>query len=128
MYKQATRMGLRFETEKGLLTVEQLWGCTRAMLGREIKKVYAILKENETEEDDLDFLTNDVAPESKDPVNELRFDILKDVYLTLDAEAKAARDAEKTKQHNKRIDELIAAKKDEELASKSIEELEALRK
>jgi len=127
MYKQATRMGLRFETEKGLLTVEQLWGCTRAMLGREIKKVYAILKENETEEHDLDFLTNETV-ETKDPVNELRFKILKDVYVTLDNEAKEARDAEKRKQHNQRIDELIAKKQDEKMESLSIEQLEELRK
>lgn len=56
----------------------------------------------------------------------MRFRILKDVYLTKkEARDQAAIDYEK-KQHNQRIAEIIAKKKDEALENKSIEELEKM--
>ena len=127
MYKQASRAKLRFETEKGMLTAEQLWDCTRAMLGRTIKHVHGILKETETDDDVLGFLESGIS-ETSDPINTLRFNILKDVYITKQEEANALRDADQVKQHNAKIDAIIAQKEDESLASKSIKELEKLRK
>lgn len=126
MYKQAAQMKLRFNTEKGMLTTEQLWDCTRAMLSRTIKKVHDVLKESEVV-GELDFLSTDKV-ETADPVNTLRFNILKDVYMTKKLEAEHGLAAAKIKAHNQKIDELIAKKQDESLEAKSIAELEALRK
>lgn len=127
MYKQATRMGLRFPTEKGNLTVEQLWDCSRAMLGRTIKAVNNILKESSVDDDELGFL-NEGTVEATDPENTLRFKILKDIYVTKKEEAEALRDAAKIKEHNEKIDSLILAKQEEQMGEMTIEQLEALRK
>ena len=58
--------------------------------------------------------------------DELRFEILKDIYLTKkSAEEKAQKKAE-VKANNKKLLELIARKQDEALEKKSIKELEKM--
>jgi hypothetical protein len=98
------------------------------MLGRTIKELYNHLEDQRIESDDLDFLTDDQITEPTDPENELRFKILKDVFLTKREEADIKRDEAKVKSHNEKIDMLIAKKQDEELESLSLEDLEKLRK
>lgn len=123
MYKQAVMLKLRFETPKGLLTVEQLFDLSMADLSTTIKKVNALIKKEQATDDELSFLEGVDTTETQ---NSLRFRILKDVYLTKkDARDAAALDYEK-KQRNQRIAEIIAKKKDEALESKSIEELEKM--
>jgi len=63
-----------------------------------------------------------------DVENQLRFDILKDVYITKKKEAEKLRDAAEVKAHNQKILTLIAEKKDDELKGKSVEELEKMLK
>lgn len=123
MYKQAVMLKLRFETPKGLLTVEQLFDLSMSDLSTTIKKVNALIKKEQATDDELSFLEGVDTSETQ---NSLRFRILKDVYLTKkDARDAAALDFEK-KQRNQRIAEIIAKKKDEALESKSIEELEKM--
>ena len=123
MYKQASRLKLRFPTIRGPLSTEQLWDLSQAQIAASIRGVKKILKKND--DDELSFLE-----ESKvvDIENQLRFDILKDVYLTKKKESDEARDAAEVKAHNQKILELISRKKDNELEEKSIEDLEKLLK
>jgi len=60
--------------------------------------------------------------------NELRLKIVTYVLDVREAEQEAASLAAETKAHNQKILELIASKREGELASKSIEELEAMLK
>lgn len=123
MYKQAAILKLRFETPKGLLSAEQLFDLSMTDLSTSIKKVNALLKKEQSIDDELAFLEGVDVAETQ---NSLRFKILKDVYLTKkEARDAAALDYEK-KQKKQRIAELIAKKKDEELENKSIEELEKM--
>jgi len=123
MYKQAAILKLRFETPKGLLSAEQLFDLSMTDLSTSIKKVNALLKKEQSTDDELAFLEGVDVAETQ---NSLRFKILKDVYLTKkEARDAAALDYEK-KQKKQRIAELIAKKKDEELENKSIEELEKM--
>ena len=125
MYKQAAMLKLLFETPKGLLTAEQLFDLSMTDLSTTIKKVNALLKKEQTTDNELPFLEGVDTSETQ---NSLRFKILKDVYLTKkEARDQAALDYEK-KQRNQRIAEIIAKKKDEALESKSIEELEKMLK
>jgi hypothetical protein len=128
MYKQASRLKLRFNTEKGVLSVEQLWDCSRAMLGREIKKLHSVLAEQSGDADELSFLAEGTIVDTVDPELKLQFDILKDVFITKKTEAQELRDAEEVKRHNAKIDAIIARKQDETLESMSIEDLEKQRK
>ncbi len=123
MFKQASKLKLRFQTSKGLLSAEQLWDLTLTDLSNAIKAVKKLLKKSD--DDELSFLSegNTVDVESQ-----LRFDILKDVYLTKKAEAEALRTAAETKAHNQKILSLIAEKQEGKLKDMSIEDLEKLLK
>lgn len=124
MYKQASRLGLRFVTSVGPLTVEQLWGLSLTQLSNAIKAVRRVLKKTDGD-DELSFLDD---TQVVDVENQLRFDILKDVYLTRKKEVEELRDAAEVKAHNQKILTLIAKKKDKELEDMPVEELEKLLK
>ena len=123
MYKQASKLKLRFQTNKGILSVEQLWDLSQTDLSNAVKAVKKILKK--TDDDELSFLEDSKVV---DVENQLRFDILKDVYLTKKKEAEELRDAAETKAHNQKILTLIAEKQEGKLKEMSIEELEKLLK
>ena len=123
MYKEATKLGLRFQTNKGLLSTEQLFSLTQTDLASAIKASKKLLKKND--DDDLGFLEDN---SKVDKIEELRFNILKDVYLTKKTENEASRAEAEAKAHNAKIDELILRKRETQLAEMSIEELEKLRK
>lgn len=123
MYKKASEIKLRFATNVGPLSVEQLWDLSLAQLSNLVKGVKKVLKKDD--DDELSFLDD----QSKvNTVDQLRFDILKDVYLTKKKQDEEARNAIDVKAHNQKILQLISEKTDESLKGKSIEELEALLK
>ena len=119
IYKQATITGLRFTTTKGLLSSEQMCTLSMTALGKVLKSLKTTLKKDN--DDDLSFLDETSTPVNS--VDQLRFDIVKDIYLT----KKEARDAEKiaaaNKISNEKILSLIAGKQDEKLKDMSEEEL-----
>lgn len=123
MYKKASKLKLRFQTQKGNLSVEQLWDLSLEDLKVEVKKQYEINKENAVDGDpDLEFL-GEGKVDSKEV---LKFEILKDIYVTKKTEKEnSILEAEK-RIKNKRIMEIIAKKQDEDLQGKSIEELQAM--
>ena len=123
MYKQASKLKLRFQTNGGVLSAEQLWDLSQTDLSNAVKAVKKILKK--TDDDELSFLEDSKIV---DVENQLRFDILKDVYLTKKKEAEELRDAAETKAHNQKILTLIAEKQEGKLKEMSIEELEKLLK
>ena len=121
MFKQASQLKLRFQTSVGVLSVEQLWDLNQTQLSNAIKNVKKILKK--TDDEELAFLDDTKIVDTE---NELRFNILKEVYLTKKEVNDKARTAAEKKAKNQKILELIASKKDAELAGKSVDELEAL--
>lgn len=123
MYKKASKLKLRFATQKGNLTVEQLWDLSMEDLKVEVKNQYEVIKEASVDDDpDLSFL-GDGKVDSKET---LKFEILKDIFTTKKQEIEnSAAEAEK-RMKNKRIMEIIAKKQDEDLQGKSIEELKAM--
>lgn len=121
MYKQASKLGLRVLTGKGNLSVEQLWDLSQIDLSNAIKAVKKVLKK--TDDDELSFLED---AKVVDVENQLRFDILKDVYLTKKKEAEELRTAKEVNARNKKIIEIIAEKEEGALKDKSIDELKAL--
>jgi hypothetical protein len=119
-YKLASKKKLRFATNKGVLSVEQLWDLSRAELGRCIKEVKKVLSGTDND-DDLSFL---LESSKIDVEQQLRFDILKDIYITKKDEAEALKNKSVTKAHNEKILTLIARKQEAELENLSVEELE----
>ena len=123
MFKQASKLKLRFTTNRGVLSVEQLWDLTQTELAKAIRDVKKVLTKNT--DDELSFLIETTVV---DVENQLRFDILKDVYLTKKKENEELKTAAEVKAHNQKILALIAEKKEGELKELSVEELEKLLK
>lgn len=120
-FKEASRIKLRFITSKGVLSVEQLWQLSQTELSNCIRSVKKALKKSSDSDDELSFLDSTVVVDKE---MELRFDILKDVYLTKQQEAENKRNEKDIKAHNDKILKLIADKKEAELSNLSVEELE----
>ena len=125
MYKEALMIGLKFQTTVGVLSVEQVFSMSTAQLSAAIRGLGQIIKDSKV--GDIDFLDDNVVTKEVE-LNELRFNILKDVYLTKMAAIKDRQAAESNKAHNKMIDNLIADKQENALKSMSIEDLEKLRR
>lgn len=123
MFKQASKLKLRFQTSRGILSTEQLWDLTQTDLSNAIKAVKKVLKKSD--DDELSFLEDTKVV---DVENQLRFDVLKDVYLTKKKENEELRDAAETKAHNQKILALIAEKQEGKLREMSIADLEKLLK
>lgn len=119
MYKQASRLCLRFQTSKGPLSVEQLWSLSMKDLANSIKAVNEVLKKESG--DELSFLSE--TTEVVDVENSLRFAILKDVYVTKKSEMENARDEAKRKEERQKIMGIIARKQENALEEMSIEDL-----
>jgi hypothetical protein len=125
IYRQASREGLRFQTNKGVLAVEQLWDLSQKDLAECIKLSKKNINKDATDDEDLSFLDNKVV---SNPTEQLSFDILKDVFVSKQTEAQTNTDIKTKRDYNQRLLMLIADKKEEDLKGKSIEELEAMMK
>lgn len=121
-YKQASQLQLRFQTNRGNLSVEQLWSLSLTDLANAIKAVKKVLKGTDND-DELSFLDEN---KTVDTENQLRFNILKDIYVDKQTALKEARSAQDRKAYEQKILNLIEEKKEDALKEKSIKELEAL--
>lgn len=121
MYKLASQSRLRFTTNKGLLSTEQLWDLSLA----ELDGLAVALEAEHNQSGKKSFL---VKTSVKDRTAKLRFDIVLDVLTTKAEAAQAATEAREIKEHNNKILALIAEKQDESLKGKDIKELEAMLK
>lgn len=121
IFKQATKERLRFETRKGELSVEQLWDLSLTNLAtivRNLKK--QLTKDND---DELSFLDETATP--VDRTLELKFNVVKAIYLDKKEEREAEKNAAAKKAQREKLLGLIADKQDEELKGKSVAELTA---
>lgn len=125
-YKQATRENWLFPTAKGQVTTHDLW-----QLPLDSDKYVSLnsiavgLYESLTSTTGMSFV------KSKSPADTLtnqKLDLVKDIIATREEENAAKVNAKAAESHNKKIDELIAKKVDDELAGLSIEQLQSLKK
>lgn len=120
-YKLATQKKLRFQTNKGLLSTEQLWDLSLT----DLDALAVSLEEEYKQSGKKSFL---VVKSVKDKTAKLRFDIVLDVLTSKVEEHQALTEAKEVKEHNEKILTLIADKKDESLKGKSVKELEKMLK
>lgn len=126
MYKIASRKKLRIQTNRGMLSVEQLWDLSKEDIGELAKSIRKRINDQKgvTGDSELDFLKP--AAQAEETIDELTFRILKDIYTTKQAEEDKAHRRATARENNRKILELIAKKQDEALEGKTIEELEAM--
>jgi hypothetical protein len=124
MYKKASKLKLRFETRYGSLSMEQLWDLSQIELAEIIKSLKSEIKKDS--DDELSFL--DENANQVNEIDQLRFDLVKDVYLENKAEIEAQQNEAERKVNNEKILEIIKKKQDSDLEGKTIEELEEMLK
>lgn len=121
MYKEASRLKLRFQTNKGLVSVEQLWELSLT----ELDSLAVSLEDEYKNSKGKSFLA---TKSRKDKTKKLMFDIVLDILTTKVEENEVAKNAAADKAHNQKILELIKNKQEDELKGKSVEELEKMLK
>ena len=125
MFEKATRQQLRFNSKKGLLSVEDLWTLPLKASGTSVdlddvaKIVHKELKESE----EVSF----VAPvTSSNTAAQLKMDIVKHIIAVKLAEQDAAEKARETKEKKQMIMQIIAEKQNQALANSSVEDLQKM--
>lgn len=121
MFEKATRLKLRFETSKGLLSVEDLWevpltGKSVVTLDGIAQQLHKKLRESE----EVSFVLN---TSRTNDVTQLQFDLVKhiiDVRLTENAAVKAKSETNEKKQ---KLMAILAQKEDQQLMNSSVEDI-----
>ena len=127
MYKKAMKLHLRYTTEIGQVTTEELWSLKMSDLQSAVEDAY---KEKERlqgagGQGELSFLeTKPQDPEVEQAV--LRFEVLKDVYLTRVSDSKQARENYQTSKEIQELEDILAEKKRADIKNMSAEDLEKL--
>lgn len=125
IFQQASRAKLRFATQLGQLSTEDLWELPlTSAKGVSLKSIATDLQTQVSAQPmkELDFFE---LPEATDSTLQLRFDIVKHIVTTRVAESrdKSAEAAKETKRAQ--LQALINDKLQDELKNKSVEELQA---
>lgn len=121
IYKQALRINARFNTPKGHVTTEQLFG----MSLEELDALAVSLDIEHKESGKKSFLKK---TNQKDKIAKLKFDVVLDVLNTKNEEMEAAAEALEIKKNNEKILDLISKKQDNELENLPIADLKKLLK
>lgn len=125
MFEQASRLKLRFESKKGLLTTEDLWTLPLKATGNsvDLDEVAKLVHQEMKNSEDVSFVT---PVSNNNTVAQLKMDVVKHIIAVKVAERDAAQKARDTKERKQKILEVIARKQDETLVNSSIEELEKM--
>ena len=116
MFEKASRKKLRFVSDKGLLTAEDLWDLNLNQLNTIAKKLNKDLK-NAAEEDFLE------GAGKEDTLLKLSFDIVLHVLNTKKEEAEKRKTAAEKKAEKEKLLDMLDKKKNQSLESLSEEEL-----
>lgn len=127
IYKIASQKQLRFTTPKGLLSTELLWTLKTSEFPSLIRAQNVLLKKEVQNDDDLSFLDTPTTTVS-DKTEQLRFDILKDIYLTKKKVDEDKASAKKIKEDNEKILSVLEVVENNELQKKTPAELRAMLK
>lgn len=125
MFEKASRLKLRFKSEKGELTVEDLWELPltgtngRVNLDDIARGLHRQLKNDE----DVSFVIKD---KKSDAVIQLKFDVVKHIIEVRLAEDNARMIAQDNAAKKQQVLKIIAEREDEELKGMSKEELTKL--
>jgi len=126
MFERASRLRIRYNTPRGILSVEDLWdlplttkSLTSPSLDSIAKELNRGVKETETES----FVVK--APKANE-VLQLSFDVVKHVIEVRMAEAEAAATAKARADQKQELLAIIKEKRLDEKKGKTVEELEAM--
>ena len=123
MFLKASRLKLRFDSPKGQLTVEDLWDIPlTSNTGKANLNDIARDLHNKVKVEIVSF----VEPAKPNEIDELKFEIVKQVIAVRLAENEAAAKAKQVADKKQQIMSLIKQKEVEQLGASSIDDLKAL--
>lgn len=123
MFEEASRLKLRFDTGMGFVTVEDLWDIPLTGRGFDLDDLAKSLNRAVKDSEEESFV---VKKNTENKILSLKFDIVKHVIKTKLEEAEESEKAAEVKAKKQRILAILADKQDEELKSKSADELKDL--
>jgi len=134
IFERATRLKLRFETGRGLVSVEDLWDLDLLPKGRSNnlnlddmgKSIRSALKEFDTEGESLVANAQATKAQNKERSRlQLAFDVIKHVIDVRVSEAKAKTDRQAVRQERADLQELLQAAERNEMAKLTPAEIKA---
>lgn len=123
MFERASRLKLRFETQVGNLTVEDLWDLPLTSRGASLDTLAKAINKAVKESAEESFV---VKKSATDTIIGLKLDIVKHVIEVKLVEAEISEKEVETKAKKERIMAIIADKEDDALKVKSADELKEL--
>lgn len=117
MFEKASRLKLRFETNRGILSAEDLWDLTLQHLNKIAKDYHRELKEAE----ETDFLNDRTT--AKDKVTQLKFEIVKYILDTKKGEKEAKERLAEKQAEKEKLLAILERAENRELENLSKEEL-----
>lgn len=124
IYKEGIRNDVKFVTSKGLVTIHQAFSLSLTDLSNALKALRKILKKDDDDEE-LSFLKKGRAVDKE---NQLRYNILKDIYLTKEQEEDDIKRKADDKAHNEKIYSAMAELEEKDFKTKSLDELKEMLK
>jgi hypothetical protein len=125
MFEKASRLKVRFDSPKGLLSIEDLWDIPLSSnTGKVNLDAIAIDLHHQLKSgDDISFVNKE---NKSDAMIQLKFDIVKHIIEVRLVENEAAALARSNKEKKQQILSIIAQKENEQLAGSSLEDLKKL--
>ena len=124
MFKEANRYKLRFDTDRGNVTTEDLWDLPLVNKSVCLDNIAKQLSKKIKEVDEESFV---VKKSSADTILELKLEIVKYIISVKLEEKEIKEKSVATKAKKERINSIIADKEDENLRNASVEDLEKMR-
>lgn len=123
-FENATRLKLRFESQKGKLTTEDLWDLPlTSNNGTNLDNIAKDLFMQLKNDPDVSFVIKD---KKSDKLTQLKFDVVKHIIDVKLAERDSAEKARVNKEKKQQILAVIAQKENESLLGSSLEELKKM--
>ena len=119
MFEKASRLQLRFNSDVGSVTVEDLWLLKLDQVDKIAVALHHELKDSKA----ISFLKKN---DRKDELNELRYNIVRHIIEVRLKEQEERLQAKERAEKKQRLLEIIAHKEDEKLSDMSIDELKAM--
>ena len=125
MFEKASRLKLRFDTNKGMLSVEDLWDLPLMSATNKVNldDIARSLHRQLKNDDDVSFVNLD---RKSDKVVQLKFDVVKYIIEVRLAEADAAKITRENREKKDRLLQLIAERQDDDLKNMPLDELKKM--
>lgn len=122
IFEQATRLKLRYETHRGVLSVEDLWDLDLISSTKKVTldSLAVTLYKEIKSSDEVSFVSDN---SKKNDILQLKFDVVKHILDIKLEEKNQAKIAAERAQKKRKLLELISEKENEAFSNQSIEEL-----